>query len=294
MKKPNFFIIGAPKCGTTSLAKWLGVHPNIYVSKIKEPHYFYTDGSSKFITIHGWEDYIRLFNDATSEHYAIGEASVFYLFSKEAVKNILSQFPDAKFIVLLRNPVEMAASLHWQEVYSENEHIIDFEKAWEVQEMRVQGKMITAKCKEPRHLVYGEVCKLGDQMERLLAEVTQKNIHILFLEDVVSDPQIAYVNVLRFLEIDDSFVTDFNPENTSKSVRFGLLRKLLKASGSFKKLIRIQHSTGLLAPICKFNTSSGTKPAVSNDFKAKLQCYFRTDIEKLELITGRKLSHWIS
>jgi len=294
MKKPNFFIIGAPKCGTTSLARWLGEHPNIFVSKIKEPHYFYTDGNSKFITIPCWKDYINLFNEADSRHYAIGEASVFYLFSKEAVRNILEKFPDAKFVILLRNPVEMAASLHWQEVYSENEHLVDFEKAWEVQKMRTQGKMITAKCKEPKHLVYGDVCKLGDQLERLFDRVTQKNIQVLFLEDIIIDPQRSFMNVLRFLEVDDTFITDFIPKNTSKSVRSKMLRNLLKACGSVKELIKIENNTRLLAPLWRFNNPTGTKPIVSCNFKAKLQCYFRADIEKLELITGRNLSHWIS
>lgn len=294
MKKPNFFIIGAPKCGTTSLAKWLGRHPNIYLSNIKEPHYFYTDGNSKFITTHNWDEYIRLFKDVSPMHHAVGEASVFYLFSKEAVKNILNLFPEAKFIVLLRNPVEMAASLHWQEIYSENEQIIEFQKAWEVQPLRAQGKMITPKCKEPRHLVYGDVCKLGEQMQRLITLVNRERIKIIFLEDIISDPQKAYADVLRFLDVNHEFTTDFKPENIAKSVRSKTLNKLLKLGGSFKSKIGIRKRTGIFAPILKLNTVRNTKPAVPNDFKAKLKCYFREDIRRLELITDRNLSHWTS
>jgi len=86
MKKPNFFILGAPKCGTTSLAMWLSEHPNIFMCPIKEPHYFNTDGLQRIKTL---EQYESLFTDAKPEHVAVGEASTHYLYSKEAVPRIL-------------------------------------------------------------------------------------------------------------------------------------------------------------------------------------------------------------
>src|SRR5262245_35065298 len=85
MKKPTFFIIGAPKCGTTSLAAWLADHPDIFMSPTKEPHYFNTDHKRYLNSLAGYE---QLFEDATDRHSAVGEASVWYLYSANAVENI--------------------------------------------------------------------------------------------------------------------------------------------------------------------------------------------------------------
>ena len=88
MKKPNFFILGAPKCGTTSLASWLSEHSDVFMSPIKEPHHFCSDFGYKEYRSH--QRYLSLFRKANEQHRAIGEASATYLYSKVAVKNISS------------------------------------------------------------------------------------------------------------------------------------------------------------------------------------------------------------
>lgn len=99
MKEPNFFIIGAPKCGTTSLAHWLAQHPEVFMSPVKEPHYFSTD-----FPLTSWrdpDDYHSLFEGADTHHKAVGEASVWYLRSREAVPQIEAHYPGARYIVML-------------------------------------------------------------------------------------------------------------------------------------------------------------------------------------------------
>ena len=108
MRKPNFFIIGAPKCGTTSVYSWLKDHPYIFMPDFKEPHHFYSPYGEPIKR----EKYENLFMDADMEHFAVGEASVWYLFSGKAIDRILEYEASAKFIVLIRNPIEMAPSLH--------------------------------------------------------------------------------------------------------------------------------------------------------------------------------------
>ena len=110
LRKPNFFILGAPKCGTTSLAAWLGEHPNIFVSSEKEPNFFNTE-DKRGIT-NTLEQYEDLFREAGTEHVAVGEATVWYLSSPEAIDRILKYNSDARFIVMVRNPLEMAPALH--------------------------------------------------------------------------------------------------------------------------------------------------------------------------------------
>lgn len=136
MKLPNFFIVGSAKSGTTSIYNYLKQHPDIFMSPIKETHYFSTDiDSSKFrpdyaanlnINIDSWLDgdqkkeifhafvkdwdkYLKLFKNSGNQK-AIGEVTNSYLYSKEAAKNIRSKFPEGKIIMILRNPVERAFS----------------------------------------------------------------------------------------------------------------------------------------------------------------------------------------
>src|SRR5882762_3511359 len=122
---PNFFIVGAPKAGTTSLYWYLDQHPQVYMSPIKEPNYFAaeireenfdpkldTRGLREFLSgpmrekrfggiVADWEDYLRLFASANNES-ALGEASVAYLWSPTAPQRIAGRIPDAKILVMLR------------------------------------------------------------------------------------------------------------------------------------------------------------------------------------------------
>jgi hypothetical protein len=131
---PNFFLVGAPKAGTTSLYHYLDQHPQIYMSPIKEPCYFseeirpenfadeirgpstideYLAGPMTEKRFGGpvcrWEDYLRLFHRVRGE-IAIGEASVVYLWSPTAARNIAAAAPHAKILIVLRDPVERARS----------------------------------------------------------------------------------------------------------------------------------------------------------------------------------------
>src|SRR5271168_2527435 len=165
--KPDFFIIGAPKCGTTSLAAWLSEHPDIYMS-LKEPHFFNTDHNRFLNTLEGYE---RLFVGAGERHAAVGEASVWYLSSSTAVKNILDYSPQARFIVMLRNPVDMVISLHEEQLFTGREDVADFAEAWNLQDQRRNGRRLPTMVWEPKYVQYGDLCSLGAQVARLLEAV---------------------------------------------------------------------------------------------------------------------------
>ncbi|UCC88813.1 MAG: sulfotransferase, partial [Anaerolineales bacterium] len=99
--KPNFFIVGAPRCATTALYRYLCDHPNIFMPRVKEPHFFAEDISvGKPTKTLDW--YMGLFEESSEEHLAVGEASVFYLYSSVAVRRIYEFNKEAKIIVILR------------------------------------------------------------------------------------------------------------------------------------------------------------------------------------------------
>jgi len=110
MKTPNFFILGAPKCGTTSMVSWVSEHPCAYLSPWKEPRYFDQDLKTRFRITE--PQYLALFEGATEQHIAMGEATVWSPFPRQAVSDIEREIPGARDIVMIRNPVvKMAYAL---------------------------------------------------------------------------------------------------------------------------------------------------------------------------------------
>ena len=136
--KPNFFIVGAPKCGTTALYEYLRPHPNIFMSEVKEPHFFAKDFGA-YPRIKTLREYNAIFAGSTEEHLRVGEASVYYLRSSVAIANIHEFNPEARLIAMFRNPVEMVHSFHSQLLYISEETVADFETAWRLQERRSRG-----------------------------------------------------------------------------------------------------------------------------------------------------------
>jgi uncharacterized protein with GYD domain len=131
--RPNFVILGAPKCGTTALSEYLREHPRVFVSRPKEPHYFCDDWDYYYAPgERTQEHYLHLFDDATDDHLAIGEASVWYLYSTTAARNIAAFDPAMRVIVMVRNPVELVPSLHSQLRYMLDEDEPDPERLLEV------------------------------------------------------------------------------------------------------------------------------------------------------------------
>ncbi|MGK2913904.1 MAG: sulfotransferase domain-containing protein [Porticoccaceae bacterium] len=178
-RKPNFFIIGGPKCGTTSLAHYLGEHPDIFMSDLKEPFYFSPDViRSKDIETEA--SYLKLFAKADARHVAIGEGSTSYLYSDVAVSEIMRFNPEARFIVCLRNPVEMVHSLHSQRLYVEMEDIEDFRQAWLTQDRKIRMKPPSWALPTPKFFRYADQCKLGLLLERLYQAVCRENIFCVF------------------------------------------------------------------------------------------------------------------
>src|SRR5262249_20365906 len=139
IRKPNFFIVGAPKCGTTSMANYLSWHPRIFVSAVKEPHYFarhtWRNPNDRLIPSYrnSLEHYLKLFQDVPEDSLAVGEASVRYLMNRKSLEEIAEFAPDARIIAMLRNPVDLAYSLHSELLKHYMEDVEDFEKAWGLQ-----------------------------------------------------------------------------------------------------------------------------------------------------------------
>lgn len=292
MKRPNFFILGAPKCGTSSLAHWLGQHPQIFMSAFKEPHYFNTDDSFRFMRDEN--DYIDLFKLAGSEHLAVGEASTWYLFSKSASAEI-EKFTSgaARYIVCLRDPVEMAPSLHGQIHFSGGENEADFRRAWELQTARANGRHLPRLSNQKSHLQYFQACALGQQLTRLFEVVPRERVCVIWLEDMAKDAQSSYDRVLEFLGVPPSEIPiNLIPTNKAHRPRSILVTRMVSLGSAFRRRLGLKSGFGLLTSIRNSNKLMTPRPALDPAFIAELRVAFDPEVAQLERLLGRDLSHW--
>lgn len=295
---PNFFIVGAPKCGTTSLARWLAEHPAIYMSPLKEPCYFSYDIGNR--RVENWDTYLKLFQLAGQSHKAVGEASTTYLFSQVAIPAIEQQLSGARYIVMVRNPVEMAYSLHEQQLRSFNETVEDFRIAWALAPERRAGRKVPPGCKDPILLDYPAWCRLGEQLERLYSLVPKERVLVLVLDDVRQNPRQEYLKVLTFLQVPDDGKEDFpvhNPAREWRSRRIGRVIRALAKTVAFSKHVRgwlPRRSFGIVDRLITWNTRYRPRPPLPPDLRAELAAFFADDVRKLEELLGRDFPHWRS
>lgn len=291
-RKPNFFLAGFPKCGTTSLAAWLSDHDNIFFSPIKEPNYFNTD--SDHHAVFELSEYEALFDNVTSHHQAIGEGSVWSLASKEAIPNILRYSSNAKFLVCIRNPIEAAVSLHDQQVFSGEEPVLDFLAAWNLQDARKTRKdLVPRTCRDINHVLYGESCLFGRHLARLYTHVERDRVHIVLMDDIRKSPRQTYINVLGYLGVEDDGRTDFGAVNLAKERKWQWLAVLTKSVTDFKDSHAIRVGLGLATLLDRLNTRQRCRSDISPAVKCMLTEYFRSDIELCSQLIGRNLDCWL-
>ncbi len=291
MLKPNLFVLGAPKCGTTSLVSWLGQHPEIFVSPKKEPHFFYTPHRRKPISQARYHDY---FKGATGAHRYLAEASVWYLFSRQAAPRILAYNPKARFIVCLRNPVDMFPSLHAQQVFAGLEGEKDMEKAWNLSDARLAGgfrgiRKIKGRG-DPTHMAYQHSCLLGQQVQTLLGQVPRRQIKFLLIEDMRDNAAGTLRGICDFLSIEDrSRSTDFVVLNTAQKPRSRKINKRLEWLERNRLLPR-----SALDALFRANAGTAEKPKLREAFKTELRDHFRHDTQLLQDLIDRDLSAWLN
>lgn len=291
--KPNFFIIGAPKCGTTSLAAWLSEHTNIFVSDPKEISFFNSD-----IDIHvvrNMNDYMYLFKNANDQHIAVGEASTIYLYSLDAIHNILQFNSNAKFVVMLRNPVDMAVSLHGEMLWNGNECFGDFRTAWLSQESRSTGQgTVGPICDTPALLQYKKVCSTGTQVQRLLQQVDIKSVLFIVMDDFIQNPLKEYKRVLEFLCVPYDGRVGFDKHNSNKRIRSRSLQIFVRKISDLWHLLSIPPlPKAFRNSIRRLNTKKHKNETLPPEFRKELVDTFRSEIALLGNVLNRDLSHWL-
>jgi hypothetical protein len=299
MVRPSFFILGAPKCGTTALSEYLGRHPDIGFSQPKEPRYFCTD----FPDIRGVSseaEYLaECFGHCGDGKDISGEGSTIYFYSCEAIPNILRFSPDARFIVMLRNPVDMIHALHAQRILGLEEDVRDFEQAWHLCETRASGSSIPKNCKDRRLVDYKMLGKLDIQLTRIYSQVPPGRLKVILFDDLVRDARSVYLDVLEFLGVEDDGKSVFPKVNASKKVRSLFLHTVSQKPPEclVRLLVRIKsmlgmERLGITSRIRGWNVVHESRQPLSTAMRKVVLDEYSDDIDRLALLINRDLSHW--
>jgi hypothetical protein len=295
MKKPNFFIVGAPKCGTTALNDYLSMHPDIFMAT-KELHYFGSD--LKVASRPSEAEYLKNFESATNEK-VVGEASVWYLFSKTAASEIKRFSPEANILIMLRDPVDVIHSLHSQHLYDGNEDVPDFETAISLDEERKNGRNLPESVDFTELPPYVESVLFSEQVRRYLDVFGRERVHIILYEDFIADTPKAVAGILQFLGIDPRLHADYKVVNANKQIRlFWLHRLLKKPSASLKTLVRlllpfksVRHA--VMHYLFRQNIEVKKRPEMCAEVQVRLQAQVTGDVEELSKLLNRDLSAWL-
>jgi hypothetical protein len=294
-RRPDFFIVGAPKSGTTAWNAYLRQHPEIYIPKRKELHYFGADLEFTRPRI-SEDEYMKHFLGAEDEK-RVGEASVWYLYSANAASEIKSFSPTAQIIIMLRNPVDMLHSLHGQFLYEGDEDIADFGEAIEAEEDRRQGRCIPKGSWFPEGLLYTQVGSYSEQVARYLRIFGRDRVHVVLFDEIQQDIGAAFRKTLSFLEVDNGFRLDFRLINPYKEVRSGLWRDILhNPPGWLRSLTRTIVPRPIRSRLGRFgkrlNTAYLPRKPLDPSVRRKLHAMLAEDVERLSTFIGGDLSSW--
>ena len=298
VRVPRFLIIGAYKSGTTALYRYLNQHPQVYMSPLKETNFFALEGLSpnyqgpgdaqaptNRLSLTRWDDYVAQFTAATPDQ-AIGEASPMYLYSPRAPERIQRYLPNAKLIAILRHPVERAYSnfLHLLRDGRERSH--DFAQVWSQEDGRIAANW--APIWHWQNIGY-----YAAQLRRYFDRFSPEQIKVVMHEDLTQRPQTTFQEIFEFIGVDPQFLPDTSHRPNQSGIPknrwvHGLVRRLVLAP------LNATRQPALLDLSQKLRNPLLYKPQLSPQLKAELTALYRQDIEQLQALIGRDLSHWLA
>jgi len=281
--KVGFFIVGAPKAGTTSLFHYLNTHPEIKMSSAKEPNYFSDKelfdqglyyGTSRIDTL---QKYNSLFSGRKKEKL-MGESSVSYLYYSEVPKRIKVYNTDSKIIVMLRNPVDRAFS-HYLMDYRLGLTSESFESEF--------NKKIGLKFQQ-----YFLLGNYSSQVKRYIDVFGRENIHFIWYSDFKKNTSLELEKVFDFLSLNTNYCLDFNKVHNSFFMpKNNIVRKIYSIIWLRKVLVSLIPST-FISLIKSILFNKGNKPKISVEVRNSVSLYFEKDIEILENLLSVNLERW--
>jgi hypothetical protein len=296
-RRPDFYLVGAPKSGTTAMYEYLRKHPGLFLPERKELRYFGRDLEIRDRVQLSLQDYLAHFVDAPRDAL-IGTAYVWYLYSRTAAAEIADFSPEARIIVMLRDPVDMLPALHAEHLTNGNEDIRDFEAALRAEPERKAGRLIPAHAHLPQGLLYSEVPRYAEQVERFVAAFGRERVHVILFDEFVASPADAYRSTLAFLGASGDFQPDtFAVVNANRRLRSERLRHFLARPPGAVRLVARRVVPRRLrqaghSRLKNLNTVTAPRAPLSNRLDYRLRAQFSEEIDRLEALLGRDLGAW--
>lgn len=293
---PDFFIVGAPKCGTTALDYHLNEHPEIFMAK-KEIHYF---GSDLGMIQEPLNENKYLSHFETTNTYPLkGESSVWYLYSKNAAKEIKAFNPNAKIIILLRNPSQMIPSLHGQHLFNAIETELDLKQAFKLDMERLRNNVPYPCSHFEQRPYYLSSVLYYKQVKRFIDEF-KDNVLVLLHKDLKNDFEKTYKETITFLGVNNTtFCPDNKSINARKEIKSQSVHELSKnpprrLKNIFRTLVPfkpIRHS--IMKNVERINVSTGESTNIDPALKQEIIDLTEADIIQLQSLIKRDLSAWL-
>lgn len=280
---PNFFIVGTGRGGTSSLYHYLSQHPDIFMSPIKEPYFFCQELISDITTgnfVLDKDKYLELFNDISGRR-VVGEASAAYLDFPPTAGRIKTSVPDAKIIIMLRNPSERAFSEYLANV------TLGYEK-------RTFNQTVTDEIKEIRNEptnAYNSVSRglYYNHVKRYQDLFGNKNVKVIIFEDFIKNTQLILEEVLEFLGINKKIEFELEPKNQYRIPKGGIA-ELLFADSKIRKIIKKSIPVNMRIRFGeKYLLKKEIRPTIDLETKKILDDIYSEDINKLSNLLNREL-----
>lgn len=301
MTRPDFFLVGAPKCGTSLMDTYLKRHPDLFMP-IKELHYFGAD--LHFNTpARTEENYLSFFRDVPAGRRA-GESSTWPLYSRTAAREIKAFCANAQILIMLRNPVSMLHSLHSHLLFTGNEDIADFGEALAAEPDRRAGRRIPGNSFPTGALLYRDVARFSEQVERYYEVFGRERVKVILADDFRKDPAAVYRDTLAFLGartdfpgFDELLKQDAWTRNENKAPRSRMILRFLKWPTNQAVLRQVIPSPVpgwrfVLRALRRLNIQYGERAPMTAEVKAMLTEEFKPEVARLGALLGRDLSHW--
>jgi hypothetical protein len=295
VKRPDVFIVGAFKAGTTALYEYLRAHPQVFMSVPKEPMYFGADLTPRFRRMSEAE-YLDLFRAAHADQHA-GEASPWYLYSTSAAAEIRDFNPAARVIVMLRNPVDVMYAQHSQAVFNAREDLTDFGAALAAEPDRRAGRRLPPGAIRPEALYYRHSVRFAEQLARYFDVFGRPAVHVVVFDDLLADPRAVYRRALEFIGVDPTFELDLAVYNPNRSARSGRLQRLIFAPppalrGAFGRLRRLPLAHRLRDTLVAANSRRSERKPMDAELRRRLTVEFAPQVAELGRLIERDLAAW--
>ncbi|OAB55122.1 sulfotransferase [Phormidium willei BDU 130791] len=294
---PNFLVIGVQKAGTTSIYRYLRQHPQVYMSPVKETNFLERDWTEQTTPkvkkpkkVNTLEKYIALFDEVQDE-IAIGEASPNYLFHyKTSIPTIQNLVPDAKLVVILRNPIERAYSDYLM-------HLRDAINGVECRSLSEQASRRPITSHQIRKGFYAE------SLQAFMNQFGVDQVKVCLYDDLVQDPVAMMQGIYRFIGVDDSFVPDTSvraqkaavPQNKTVHRVLQTRNPLRNFAGSILRLFLPETTRqGIRRYLLSLNYKDKSSLPLSIEERQLLRELYRDDILQLQEILQRDLSSWLA